>query len=162
MSLDRHRILVLILGLWLIPCPGCGVKGPEGLVPAEGVCLWETGEPIADIQGIARFHPFDPQNPQIETSAKSGDEVASGRVESDGKFVVQTSRLVGGKAHEFHGIAPGRYKVLLYLLPAEGGLPHINPDYQHPVRTPLMVEVSNDQSNHLELKVERHYKGWSP
>jgi hypothetical protein len=138
------------------------VKAPEGLVPAGGVCLWETGERVADIRGIARFHPFDPENPKIETSAKSGDEVAAGRVESDGTFVVHTSRLVDGETHEFPGISPGQYKVMLYLLPAEGGLPHINPDYQHPVRTPLIAKIRSDQSNYLELKVDRHYKGWSP
>jgi len=162
MLFQSCRLPAFLSGMLLLVVCGCGVQAPPGLVPATGVCVWETGEPIADIQGIARFHPYDPKRPKIETAAQSSDEVAAARVQADGSFVVHTSRLVGGKTHEFPGIAPGQYKVLLYLLPAEGGLPHINPDYQHPVRTPLLVDVKQAQPNELQLKVERRYKGWSP
>ena len=163
MPLLRPQFLLLTVTIALTACvPGCGVKPPDGLVPVTGVLQWNSGEPCEGIDGIMRFHPFDPSQPNLETSAESTKQEVSATIGSDGTFEVETSRLVNRKAHRFSGAAPGQYKIMLFLLPGEQGTPRINPDYQHPVRTPLLAEIKPGQPNHLELIVERHLNGWTP
>jgi hypothetical protein len=162
MSLIDRWIPIVLLGCPLLLCGGCGAQPPEGLVAADGVLYWDTGERVTGHQGIVRFHPFDPDHPLIETSGKSAEQVSAARVETDGSFVVQTSRNVEGRAHDFSGIQPGTYKVLFFDMPPNGVEEHIHPDYNHPVRTPLSVEIYKEGVNHLELTLERRLKGWDP
>jgi len=157
-----HRcVSILSVGWLLLACGGC-TEPPDGLVPADGVFRWDTGETVTGHQGIVRFHPFDPEHPLIETSGQSGEQVATARVETNGRFVAQTSLKTRGKAHDFPGIKPGQYKVLLYDMCPEGVAENIHPDYNHPVRSPLLVEIKKDGANHLELTLERRFQGWDP
>ena len=140
---------------------GCAPPAPEGLVPAHGIFVWNTGEPIEGLPGIARFHPFDPEYPTLETSPESSTKEIVAKLNDDGSFRLTTGILSGGKSHRFDGVEPGQYKVMLFLQ-SDHGTPRINPDYQHPVRTPLLIEITDSDRNSLELTVERNLNGWQP
>ena len=148
--------------LLLYSLVGCGVEPPPGLVPASGAFRWDTGEPVLGHQGILRFHHFDPAQPAIETSALSAEMLATARVGADGRFTVVTSLERADQTREFGGIRPGTYKVLLFLMPPAGVAENIHPDYNHPVRSPILVEIHPEGANHLQLTLERRFQGWDP
>ena len=152
----------MILSVAISVSTGCSDSVPEGLIPLDGVLRWETGEELSGHQGMVRFHPYDPSRPRVETAAASGEEVIQGRVEADGHFKVYTTRGVDRSVREYRGLKPGQYKVLLFLLPGEGGLPVIHPDYNHPIRSPLLADITEGSANPLELTIERSLNGWTP
>lgn len=159
--LKAYAMAVGWLSLLLL-VPGCAPQAPDNLVPASGVLKWKSGEPLEGIPGIARFHPFDPENPQAEIADSAAEQSVVAKIEANGSFQVETSLLAGGKTYHFSGAEPGIYKVMLFLLAENGGMPRINPDYEHPVRTPLRVEVQQDDENHFVLEIDRSLNGWTP
>ncbi|MEQ8846776.1 hypothetical protein [Botrimarina sp.] len=159
---DSRASIFTVAAFFVAGASGCGVSAPEGLVPASGRVAWTDGKPLESTPGMLRFHPFDPQNPRVEIAKTAEDQDVVARIDSNGRFAAETALVAGGKTHRFKGAPPGAYKVMVFLMPGDNGVPRVNPDYEHPVRTPLMVAIPEAGARDLDLAVDPHLNGWSP
>ena len=125
---------------------GCSGR-PEGFVPVSGEFTWEDGSPMTGVEGMVRFDPFDPSDPE-----RTQVLCSTGIIDSYGRFQLMTYRKGDG--------APvGHYKVKLFLLPDSDAKRILHPDYEHYIRAPLEATVTADGDNHFKFTVDRSYQG---
>ena len=108
--------------------------------------LWEDGTPLTAVEGMVRFDPFNPADPE-----QVPDVSSVGIIDSNGKFKLSTFE-------KRDGAREGEYKVKVFIIPHHDGRPVLHPDYEHYIRSPLGATVTADGDNDFEFRVDRNYK----